>query len=140
MTQRRLTILLHWSVLMLVLIMLKDGTSALLVRWAFVIGGAFWVGMALTRGMMCKPGPRLQGPLRKSYRWMHRGLYVILAMTVVLNGSALIGWLPRNTGWNALLILLTAGTLHGLFHFWRHNVLFDGALRVMAPRFVHKIL
>ena len=140
MTRRRLTIILHWSILMLILMMVKGGTSAPVLRWAFVIGGAIWVGMALVRGMMCKPGPKLQGTLRTVYPWMHRGLYAVLGVTVALNALALIGVLPHDTGWTALLVLLAAGTLHGLFHFWRHNVLYDGALRIMMPRFMHKIL
>ena len=140
MTRRRLTILLHWSTLLLVLIMVKGGTSDVWVRWLFVIGGAIWVGMALIKGMLCKPGPKLTGSLRAAYPWMHRGLYAVLAITVFLNGAALMGGMPHDTGWIALLVLLAAGTLHGLFHFWRHNALFDGALRLMTPRFMHKIL
>ncbi len=96
--------------------------------------------MTLVKGMMCKPGPKLTGGLRAAYPWMHRGLYGVLAVTVALNALALLGVLPHDTGWTALLVLLAAGTLHGLFHFWRHNVLFDGALRIMTPRFMHKIL
>lgn len=138
--RRRLTILLHWSILMLILVMIKGGTSAPLVRWAFVIGGTVWVGMALAKGMLGKPGPKLQGSLRAAYPWMHRGMYLLLGLAVVLNAAALVGLMPHDTGWIALLVLLTAGTFHGLFHFWRHNVLFDGALRVMMPRFLHKIL
>lgn len=140
MTRRRLTIILHWSTLMLVLVMVKGGTSAEIVRWAFVIGGGFWVGTALVKGMMCKPGPKLTGTLRVVYPWMHRGMYTVLAITVALNGAALLGLVPNDTGWTALLVLLAAGTFHGLFHFWRHNVLYDGALRIMTPRFMHKIL
>ncbi len=140
MTRRRVTILLHWSTLMLVLVMVKGGTSEAWVRWAFVLGGTVWIAMAVVKGMMCKPGPKLTGKLRDAYPWMHRGMYAVLAVTVALNAAALIGWMPPDTGWVALLVLLTAGTMHGLFHFWRHNVLFDGALRVMMPRFMHKIL
>ena len=140
MTQRRLTIFLHWSTLMLVLVMVKGGTSEAYVRWAFVMGGGLWVLMAAVKGMLCKPGPKLQGTLRTAYPWMHRGIYAVLAVTVVLNAAALVGVMPPDTGWTALLVLLAFGTLHGLFHFWRHNVLFDGALRAMTPRFMHKIL
>ena len=140
MTQRRITIILHWSVLMLVLVMVKGGTSAVYVRWAFVLASGFWVAMAVVKGMMCKPGPKLTGPLRAAYPWMHRGMYALLAVTVALNAAALLGVLPHDTGWTALLVLLGAGALHGLFHFWRHNVLFDGALRIMTPRFMHRIL
>ncbi len=140
MTRRRLTILLHWSTLMLVLVMVKGGTSEPWVRWTFVMGGTVWIGMALIKGMMCKPGPKLTGSMRTAYPWMHRGMYAVLAIAVALNAAALTGWMPHDTGWVALLVLLSAGALHGLFHFWRHNVLFDGALRVMMPRFMHKIL
>ena len=140
MTQRRITIFLHWSVLMLVLVMVKGGTSASYVRWAFVLAGGVWVGMAAFKGMMCKPGPKLTGGLRAAYPWMHRGIYAVLAATVALNAGALLGVFAHDTGWTALLVLLSAGTLHGLFHFWRHNVLYDGALRIMTPRFMHKIL
>ena len=140
MTQRRLTIILHWSILMLILMMVKGGTAAPVLRWSFVIGGTIWIGMAMFKGMMCKPGPKLTGTMRAVYPWMHRGLYAVLGVTVGLNALALLGLLPHDTGWTALLVLLAAGTLHGLFHFWRHNVLYDGALRIMMPRFMHKIL
>jgi len=140
MTQRRLTILLHWITFLLVLVMIKGGTSEPWVRWAFVMGGALWVSMAAMRGMLCKPGPKLSPGWRAAYPWMHRALYALLAVTVALNAGALLGWLPHDTGWTALLVLLLAGAFHGLFHFWRHNVLFDGALRAMMPRFMHKIV
>jgi cytochrome b561 len=140
MTQRRLTIFLHWSTLMLVLIKVKGGTSADIVRWSFVGAGTLWLAMTLIKGMMCKPGPKLQGTWRTAYPWMHRGMYVVLAVAVALNAAALLGFVPINAGWTALLALLAAGTFHGLFHFWRHNVLYDGALRVMMPRFMHKVL
>ncbi len=140
MTRRRLTIILHWSVLLLVLTMIKGGTSAPLIRWIFVIAGIIWIGMALAKGLLAKPGPKLKGPLRRAFPWMHRGMYALLCIAVAANAAALLALAPINTGWTALLILLGAGTLHGLFHFWRHNVLFDGALRNMAPRFMHKIL
>jgi len=140
MTQRRLTIILHWSVLMLVLAMVKGGTAAVYVRWAFVVAGGLWIAMVLFKGMMCKPGPKLQGTLRTAYPWLHRGMYAVLAIAVGMNAAALLGLAPHDTGWTALLVLLGAGALHGLFHFWRHNALFDGALRTMLPRFTHKYL
>lgn len=140
MTRRRLTILLHWSTLILILVMVKGGTSESWVRWAFMIGGGVWVSIAAAKGMIGKPGPKLTGTLRTAYPWMHRGMYTVLAITVVLNAAASIRSMPHDTGWVALLVLLAAGAIHGLFHFWRHNVFYDGALRLMTPHFMHKIL
>ncbi len=140
MTRRRLTILLHWSVLLLALMMVKGGTSDIYVRWSFVLGGGLWLGMTALRGMLCKPGPKLQGSLRTAYPWMHRGMYALLTLAVATNAAALLHFAPHDTGWIPLLLLLAGAAFHGLFHFWRHNVLYDGALRAMTPRFVHKIL
>lgn len=125
MTHRRLAIGLHWSILMLALVMVKGGIQ---------------VARALANGMLCKPGPKLTWVLRTVSRWVHRATHTVLAVTVVLNGTALVGAVPHDTGWAALLVLLAVGSFHGLYQFWRHNVLFDGALRVMTPRFMHKIL
>lgn len=140
MTRRRLTILLHWSVLMLVLVMIKGGTDAPIVRWVFVAAGGLWIGIALVKGLMGKPGPKLQGGLRKAYPLMHWGMYAALAVAILANAAGLLGIAHHDTGWTALLVLLSAATFHGLFHFWRHTALFDGALRVMTPRFMHKML
>lgn len=107
MTRRRLTILLHWPVLMLVPVMVmemfKAATSTGFLRGAFVLAGGFWV-------------------------------------VVARNGAALPGIVPQDTGWTALLVLLAAGTCQGLFYCLRQNVLFDDALRIMAPRRMSKIL
>ncbi len=96
--------------------------------------------IALIKGPLGKPGPKLQGGLRAAYLWMHWGMYALVSITVTMNAAALLGIAPHDTGWTALLILMTAGILHGLFHFWRHTALYDGALRMMAPRFMHKYL
>jgi len=62
---------------MLILAMVKGGTSAPWVRWLFVSCVAIWVGI---------------------------------------------------------------GAFHGLFQFWRHMALYDGALRLIFPNFIHKVL
>ena len=140
MTQRRLTILLHWSLFMLLLAMIKGGSANEILRWVYVGTGAVWLGLTTMRGMLGRPGPKLQGALRAAYPWMHRGMYAVLAFSVAANAAALMGWASLDLAWNSLLALLIAGTFHGLFHFWRHNVLYDNALRMMLPRFMHKIL
>jgi cytochrome b561 len=120
--------------------MIKGGTAAPMIRWAFVLAGLMWIGMTLTHGLLSRPGPKLQGMLRTAFPWMHWAMYGLLGFAVLANAAALTGFAPIHTGWTALLILLGAATLHGLFHFWRHNVLYDGALRKMTPRFMHKML
>ncbi len=140
MTRRGLTIWLHWGVVMMILAMIKGGSSAEVLRWAFVLTGAVWVGLAVVRGLLGRPGPKLTGAARAAYPWMHRGLYGVLAISVAANGAALMGWVDKDAAWNSLLVLLAAGAPHGLFHFWRHTALYDGALRLMSPRFMHRLL
>jgi cytochrome b561 len=140
MMQRRLTIILHWSLFMLLLAMIKGGSADGALRWAYVGTGALWLVLTGTLGMLGKPGPKLQGSLRRAYPWMHRTLYTALAASVAINAATLLGYASLDLAWNSLLFLLVLGTFHGLFHFWRHNVLYDGALRLMTPRFMHKIL
>lgn len=140
MTRRSLTIALHWSLLFLVLAMIKGGSAAPMLRWVFVILGTLWVGMAVARGILARPGPKVQGVLRRSFALQHRVMYGLVAIAVVLNLTALLDITPLDWGWNALLVLLSASALHGLFHFWRHTALNDGALRVMSPRIIHRFL
>lgn len=140
MTQRRLTIILHWSLFMLLLAMIKGGSANEILRWVYVGAGTLWLAMTAAKGMLGKPGPKLQGALRQAYPWMHRGMYAVLAGSVGVNAAALLGWVSLDLAWNSLLVLLFAATFHGLFHFWRHNVLYDNALRLMMPRFMHNIL
>lgn len=140
MTRRSLIIILHWAVLLLVLAMIKGGSAAPALRWVFVLSGGLWVGMAVARGILARPGPKLQGSLRATFRAQHLGMYGLVSVAVVLNLTALLGMTPLGWAWNALLVLLMASAFHGLFHFWRHTALNDGALRVMSPKFIHKFL
>jgi cytochrome b561 len=140
MTRRRFTILLHWSVLLLILIMIKGGSDAPALRWAFVLMGGVWVAIALLRGLLGKPGPKLTGAFRTAYPWMHRGMYALIGLTVVLNFAALINIASRTAAWNSLLVLGVAAIFHSIFHLWRHTSLNDGALRLMTPKFMHKHL
>jgi len=140
MTRRSLHIALHWTVFMLILAMVKGGTSADWVRWSFVGTVTVWVIMALAKGLIGRPGPKL-GPVTQAiYPWMHRTIYLMLAFSAGLNAAELMGWIAGGPAWTSLLVLLTIGTFHGVFHFWRHNVLFDGALRLITPKALHKVL
>ena len=140
MTRRSLHIVLHWAVFMLILAMVKGGTSADWVRWAFVASVALWVGIALTKGLIGKAGPKLGPRTRALYPWMHRALYGVLALSAALNAAELTGLLSPGPAWTSLLVLLGLGAFHGLFQFWRHTALYDNALRLITPRFMHGIL
>ena len=120
--------------------MVKGGTSADWVRWTFVLGSAIWVGIALMRGLIGKPGPKLSPKVRTAYPWMHRALYGVIALSALLNAAELLGWLAPGLAWTSLLILLAMGSFHGIFQFWRHTALYDNALRVITSRFLHGIL
>lgn len=141
MTRRSLVIMIHWSVFMLILIMVKGGVSAPWALWSFVVLVAVWSGSTLVLGLLGKPGPKLSARWRRAYPWMHRLLHILLALTAFAVLMRLIGrplaWLDA---WSMLLITLGAGTFHGLFHFWRHNALYDGALRLITPKVLHKWL
>lgn len=140
MTRRALTVLLHWSVVFLLLAMLKGGTGAPAVRWSFVLAGGLLAGMALARGMLARPGPKLAGLALAVYTPMHLGLYALLAVAVALNAAELAGLMAPGRARSALLLLLGAGALHGIYHLWRHTALNDGALRQMTPRVWHRHL
>jgi len=138
--RRSLTILLHWSVFLLVLMMIKGGSAAPVLRWGFVAAGGLWVAIALAKGLSGHPGPKLQGAARASYAPTQWGMYGLVAVAVVLNAAELTGWIAPGAAWTSLLVLLSASALHGLFHFWRHTVLRDNALRMIFPRSWHKHL
>ncbi len=126
---------------MLILAMIKGGTSAPWVLWLFVATIVLWSGLTLAFGLLGRPGPKLSPRLRRAYPWMHRTLHILLALTAIAILFRLIGrplwWLDA---WVMLLITLGAGTFHGVFHFWRHTALYDNALRLITPRFMHKWL
>ena len=140
MTRRRLNILLHWSFVLMLLAMIKGGTDAVWLRWVYVVVGAIWVGTAVAKGVHAKPGPKLQGVLRTTFTMAHAGIYAMVTLSVLINASALLGLVSKDAAFTSLLILLVIGTFHALFHFWRHNVLRDNALRMISPRFMHKYL
>lgn len=140
MTRRGLVIASHWLLFLLLLAMIKGGTSALWLRWTFVGIGAVWVAQAAIFGILARPGPKLQGPLRAAFPALHWGLYALVALSVALNAGALMGLVTLDAAWVSLLVLLAAGTFHAIFHLWRHTALNDGALRKITPKALHKIL
>lgn len=125
---------------MLILAMVKGGTSADWVRWTFVACVTAWVAIALAKGLIGKAGPKLGPATRAAYPWIHRAIYVALAVSAILNAGELLGWISAGPAWVSLLVLLSIGAFHGLFQFWRHTALYDNALRLITPKFAHKYL
>ena len=129
----------------------------------FVSGALLWWLWYLRRGLASRPGPKLPGWARHVHSVMHKGLIWGLfgvALTGFLLGltSAVLLWaggivpiapplgLPRANDWVGrvhevefyLLAIVIAG--HAAFHIWRHIALRDNALRIMAPRALHRFL
>ena len=123
-----------------------------------------WTVIYFRAGPLGRPGPKLSGWGKRIHRIVNSGLYWLLPSTV-LTGAATgltstypvlgFGVLPLNpTGWgnvdlNDLLeevheLAFDATTLliglHIAFHLWRHIGLRDNALRIMAPKVLHRYL
>lgn len=129
----------------------------------FVTLSLLWTADYLRRGLASRPGPKLPNWARRVHWWMHRiivlGLFGV-ALTGFLLGltSAVLlkagGFLPiapplAMKQANELVgrihivefyILAAVIVGHAAFHIWRHVRLRDNALRIMAPRFLHRFL
>ncbi|MCX7564773.1 cytochrome B [Sulfitobacter sp. F26169L] len=117
----------------------------------------------MRRGLASRPGPKLQGWARKVHRPLH--LAIIWGLFVVALGGFLLGltsavqlkaglWLPiaPPMGWQRanevvgrlhiyqFYLLGVVILLHAAFHIWRHFRLRDNALRIMAPKVLHRFL
>lgn len=129
----------------------------------FVSLSLIWFADLMRRGLASRPGPKLKGRLRMLHRVLHLtliwGLFLV-ALTGFLLGltSAVLlkagGFLPiaPPMDWRQAnqivgqihivefyLLGVVAGA-HAVFHIWRHYRLRDNALRIMAPKRLHKYL
>lgn len=122
-----------------------------------------WFAMYLARGLASRPGPKLPGWARRIHVLMHKALTWGLP-AVVLSGALagfaapfairLFGVIPFFPGigtqglhsfleevheiaFDALMIALV---IHVAFHLWRHYMVKDNALRIMAPQVLHRYL
>ena len=140
MQRRGWVIAFHWATFLMLLAMIKGGSAAPGLRWAFVVVVGIWCGLALIKGLAGKPSQKLQGFMRAIYPWSHRAMYGLLGLAALLNFGALLSVAPMTWAWNALLVLLVTAIFHAIFHLWRHTSLNDGALRMMTPKNWHKFL
>lgn len=129
----------------------------------FVTICLLWTADYLRRGLASRPGPKLPPWARVLHQVMHKALIWGLFLIAVggfllgLTSSRLLkagGFLPiapplgfkdANEMIGTLhiyefYIVAVIACFHGLFHIWRHIRLRDNALRIMAPKALHKYL
>lgn len=122
-----------------------------------------WTGMHLRKGLASRPGPKLPGWARVVHQVMHQsiiwGLFLVAftGFLLGLTSSRLLkagGFLPiaPPMDWPKLnewigafhifefYLLGVIVAFHAGFHLWRHYRLRDNALRIMAPRALHRFL
>jgi cytochrome b561 len=129
----------------------------------FVTMALIWTGDLLWRGLASRPGPKLRGAARAIHRPLH--LTIIWGLFGVALTGFLIGLtasrilfaggilpiappmgLPEANAWVGHLhtvefyALGAVVAFHASYHIWRHTRLRDNALRIMAPRFLHRFL
>ena len=134
------------------------GVGSILAMIVFV-----WFASFAIKGLAGRPGPKLPGWGKRFHPILHKSLYwLVLAM--VLSGGLIAVFAPYTVlafgvfpiaptiDLKALhnlaqelhevifnLALIGIG-LHASFHIWRHYMLRDNALRIMAPAQLHKYL
>ena len=133
------------------------------IALVFVILALFWSVDYFRRGLAGRPGPKLSPPLRRFHVLLHKTLIWGLFLVPVggfllgLTSSRLLkagGVLPIAPPMNWPTANEIVGTLHIIefytlgavvavhagFHVWRHVRLGDNALRIMAPKVLHRFL
>ncbi len=138
-TRRRLIMIMHWANALFVLLLWRGGELTWL-NWAFAATGLTWCVLTLSGGLLGKPGPKLTGAARAVFWPMHYGLILLVGAASILIAGSELGMFEPGLGRRLVLVLMAAGTLHGVYHLWRHTALNDGAMRTMLPRAWHKHL
>ena len=129
----------------------------------FVALALLWSADYFLRGLVGRPGPKLSPRLKLFHRNLHRTLLWLVFLVPVggfllgLTSARLLkagGWLPiapplgleranEIVGLLHRIELYALGALvvvHGGFHVWRQVRLGDNALRIMAPKALHRFL
>lgn len=129
----------------------------------FVSFALFWTASLIRKGLVGRPGPKLSPQAKRVHQIMHRtliwglfgvaltgfGLGVTSAYQLWAGNIVPIG-IPLNLpDMNKLVgdihiiefyVLSVIAIFHAGFHTWRHIKLKDNALRIMAPRALHRFL
>ena len=138
--RRTATITLHWLSLVLLMLLMAAGQVPVLAV-AFGFSGLAMCALAMLRGLMNGPGPKLEGALRTAHPWLSRAMYLALGCV-----AGLTLWTQFGGAWGGAPLrelyfyLLSASAVHGIFHLWRHTALGDGALRRITPKSMHGML
>lgn len=123
-----------------------------------------WTWIYFRHGPLGRAGPKLPGWGKHMHRVVNTGLYWLLPLTVLTGGAAGLaadypvlgfGVIPLNpAGWGgpglhdiaeevheiAFNVTTLMIIVHLVFHVWRHVRLRDNALRIMAPKILHRFL
>lgn len=159
--------LLIWFVLVTPADVLPFGQKAFqahsTLALVFVTICLLWTADYLRRGLASRPGPKLPPWARRLHQWLHK------ALIWGLFGVALTGFLLGLTASTVLkaggflpiapplgmerandiigqvhifefYLLAAIAVVHAGFHVWRHLRLRDNALRIMAPKALHRFL
>lgn len=129
----------------------------------FVTLALVWTASHLRRGLASRPGPKLPSAARTIHPILHKaliwGLFAValtgfglgLTSAVLLRAGgilpiapplnmpdahAIVSWIHIYQFYALALLALS----HATFHVWRHVRLRDNALRIMAPKALHKFL
>lgn len=129
----------------------------------FVSLALIWTASHLRKGLVGRPGPKLGPRTKRMHQILHKtliwGLFgvALTGFALGLTASAQL-WagdivpvaypldLPK---WNDIAgrvhifefyTIAVLGVGHATFHIWRHVKLKDNALRIMAPKRLHKYL
>lgn len=136
--RRRATITLHWLSLLLLALLVAGGPLPALA-WTFGVVGLALCAIAATHGLMNGPGPKLDGILRAAHPWLSRAMYLALGLTAAATlWHVAVAPLANISALH--FYLMSAASLHAIFHLWRHTALGDGALRRITPTSMHGFL
>lgn len=129
----------------------------------FVVISIAWAIDLWVRGLASRPGPKLKGWKRTFHQILHKTIIIglfgvaITGFLLGLTSARLLkagGFLPIAPPLDMreandiigqihiyeFYILAGIVIVHALFHIWRHFILRDNVLRIMAPKWLHKWL
>nr|WP_245820543.1 cytochrome b/b6 domain-containing protein [Flavimaricola marinus] len=129
----------------------------------FVLLALLWTADYMRRGLASRPGPKLQGLARRVHPVLHKtmiwgifgvaltgfGLGVTSSVQLWAGDIVPIGvplGMPQANDLIGLIhsiefyLLAAIAVFHAGFHIWRHVRLGDNALRIMAPKRLHRFL